>query len=416
MKKSLIVKMFLVFLLLLAGCGIEPDNNYRRDRSLPITVEKTSLNLMFYYEGQDRFAFINKLCNGFNKAQEEIEVVPVFIPFKDFKKAILTGIEEENNPDIIIIDNPDNVYFANIGILADITDNIADWPDKDQYFENSLLTCTYKGRIYGMPLGNNCLALFYNKKLFEIEGVKPPKTWDELRSVAKKMTKGDVKGIAIAAQNSEEGTYQFLPWLFSAGGSIEKLDSTEAVKAFSFLADLIKDGSMSREVINRTQHDVMKEFVAGKTAMMINGSWQIPQINSLMPDIEYGVVKIPKDKKFSSVLGGENIAIINSENKEKAIKFMFYVCKPENLKLYSSTLGYFPPRKDVALDPSIAQDFAIKVFENEMQYASLRGPNPKWPEISSVISGALQEVLTGTKEPESVVKDAQNKINLILEQ
>ncbi|MDP4183270.1 MAG: extracellular solute-binding protein, partial [Bacillota bacterium] len=214
----------------------------------------------------------------------------------------------------------------------------------------------------------------------------------------------------------EEGTFQFLPWLLSAGGSMEKLDSKEAVKAFSFLADLIKDGSISKEVINRTQQDVMKEFTAGKTAMMINGSWQLPQISSVMKDMEYGVVKIPKDKKYSSVLGGENIAVVNGKNKKLALKFLYYVCRPENVKWYSNALGYFPPRKDIAIDDLLAGNPAMEVFADEIKYAQPRDPNPKWPEISRVISEAFQEDLTGAKTPESVAKDAQRKIDLILKQ
>lgn len=416
MKRFLLIIPFLL-VFTFSGCESNKSNsvspNYD-EISTALAVEKTRLTLLFYYEGQERFSIINNLCNGFNNEQKKIEVIPEFIPFEDLKKRILIGFAEGTPPDIVLFDKPDQAYLADKGILADISEQINNWSDKDKYYENSMKSCMYNGRIYGMPIGENCLELFYNKKMFDNEKVKPPETWNQLKITAKKLTKSNIKGIGISAQSSEQGMFQFLPWFFSAGASLERLNSSEAIKAFSFLTDLVREGSMSRDVINWSQADVMKQFADQKIAMMLNGPWQISSLKIKAPELDYGVSKIPMDKKSVTILGGENLGVVESKNKDDAFKFLLYMCKSENVKNFSKAMGYFPSRKDVDVNTIFEENQNIKVFSDGMQYAIPRVPDPKWPELSKIVTKALQETLSQIKSPEAAANDAQSSMKKIL--
>lgn len=410
---SLTVVLLLILSSLISGCGLHEANSTYKDNNESTSApaeKKTRLTLLFYYEGQERFSLINNLCNGFNNEQREIEVTPEFVPFENLKKRLLTGFAEGTPPEIVIFDKPDQAYLADKGILADISRQVDQWPDKNQYFEGSIKSCTYKGRIYGVPFGENCLALFYNKRMLDMEKLSPPETWDELRAAAKKLSRNNIKGIGICAQDSEQGMFQFLPWFFSSGASLEKLDSPEAIKAFQFLTDLVKDGSMSGEVINWSQADVMKQFAAEKLAMMLNGPWQISELELKSPNLEYGVSKIPMDKNSVTILGGENIGVTEGQNKDAAFRFLMYACKPENVKVFSKAMGYFPSRKDVALDEVFTGSPTTKVFSEGMQHAIPRGPDPKWPEISKIVTRALHEVLSQIKTPEEAAREARKNL------
>ena len=67
--------------------------------------------------------------------------------------------------------------------------------------------------------GNNCLGLFYSKDLLDVAGVEVPTTWSELEDACAKLTTKGVYGLAISAIGNEEGTFQYMPWLLSAGGN-----------------------------------------------------------------------------------------------------------------------------------------------------------------------------------------------------
>jgi len=379
--------------------------------------EKKKLKLWYYFEGQDRFNKISVLTDGFAKTKEGegIEVEPIFTPFAEFKKKLSIGLAADDLPDIVIIDNPDHAAYSAMGLFADITDKIKDWPDKDQYFDGPWKSVVYDGKVYGVPLGSNNLALFYNQALLDKDNVKVPTTWDELKVAAKTLSHDGVTGMAISAPPNEEGTFQFLPWLLSAGASFDKINSPEGIKAYSFLTDLIEDGSMSKEVINWTQGDIQKQFAAGKVAMMANGPWQVPALKSEAPDLKYGVALLPKDKQYASVLGGENLGIVNGKNVDEALAFVKYVSSAEVNKAFAQSFGYFPARKDIASDPFWSEDPINKVFADNMQYAQPRGPHPNWPAISNAISDGLSRALTKNKTAEDAANGAQAAIDKLLE-
>lgn len=374
-------------------------------------AEKAKVTLWYYWENKDHQQILTDIVKQYNTSQNEVEVTNEYYPFADFKKVLSIGLAASKLPDLVLIDNPDHAAYAAMGLFADITDKIKDWPDKGQYFEGPWKSCTLDGKVYGIPFGSNDLALYYNEDMLNKAGVKPPQTWDELRAAAKKLTGNGVTGLGVSAPKTEEGTFQFMPWILSAGGDLTKINSPEGIKSFTMISDLVKDGSMSKEVMNWVQSDVLKQFMAGKIAMMFNGPWQVPTLQKDAPDLKWNVTLIPKDKQYASVLGGENWGVVNGKNVDATVKFLKYVTQVDVLKGYIGKFGYFPSRKDLASDPQFTGDPIYKVFIDELQYAQPRGPHPKWPELSNAVSQALQEVIAGVKTPEAAAKDAQEKID-----
>lgn len=373
------------------------------------TEAQTKITLWHYYEDPSG---VTELVEGFNKAQAgKIEITAEFLPRAELNKQFTAGVISGNLPDIAVVDNPDHAAYSVMGVFAEITDLIKDWPEQGQYFDGPWKSTVYQGKNYGIPLGSNCLALFYNETMLAEAGVTPPETWDELLGAAKKVSAEDRYGLAISAVKNEEGTFQYLPWLLSAGADIENLGSPEGINSMAVLAQLVKEGSMSQEVINWTQADARIQFVTGKAAMMVNGPWQIATIRSEAPDLKWNVVKVPKDKVFASVLGGENLAICEGAEMEAAWEFLKFAAQPEQVEQFSIAKGYFPPRKDVATTAAYWNDDPIfKVFMDQMAYAMPRGPHPKWAQISNAMSAALHEALTGAKTPEEAMQNAQKTV------
>ena len=104
--------------------------------------------------------------------------------------------------------------------------------------------------------------------------------------------------------------------------------------------------------------------------MMINGPWQLPEIKKNAPDLKYGVTLVPKDKQFASVLGGENLGVINGKNVDASVEFLKYFAQPDVMKNFTKEFGNFPPRKDVAADKAWTEDLLVKGFADEMNMHS----------------------------------------------
>ena len=85
------------------------------------------------------------------------------------------------------------------------------------------------------------------------------------------MTEGDRYGLAVSAVKSEEGTFQWLPFLWETGEDIPTIDSEGGNRALQLWFDLVNGGQMSKSILGWTQGDVLGQFQNGKAAMMING-------------------------------------------------------------------------------------------------------------------------------------------------
>lgn len=374
---------------------------------------KKTVTIWNYWETPKHQETLARVCKDFNSSQDKIEVVTKYIPFADFKKQLSIGAAASELPDIVIIDNPDHASYSAMGIFADITDMLASWPDLKEYFEGPLNSCKLNGRLYGIPFGSNCLSLYYNEDMLKAAGVKPPKTWDELKSVALKTTKGNVHGFGISSVQNEEGTFGFLCFLWGSGNTSFQIDNANGIRALSLVRDLAKSGAMPKEVINWTQGDVMNQFISGNLAMMVNGPWQVPTMRRQAPNLKWNVVLLPVGARPASDLGGENFGVVKGDNVEEAISFLKFVASPAEMKTYINDFGYIASRKDVAAT-QFANDPVMKVFAAQMASAKPRGPHPRWPEISDALSLAMNESITGIAAPEAAAAKAQKTIDAIV--
>jgi multiple sugar transport system substrate-binding protein len=426
--RNLIMIVLLVFVWGLAGCsksdssassassGAKPEGTDTKAAKTSGNVVPQKVTIWYYFDADPEKQF-KKVIEKYNASQTKFTVVGQYVQFAQMKKAITIGIAAGNElPDIVQLDNPDHASFSAAGTFEDITDRVKEWGQADKYFKGPLNSAIYQNKYYGLPLDSNALALYYNKDAFAEAGIaNPPQTWDELRDVAKKLKKGDRYGLAMSAVKSEEGTFQFLPWLLSTGANYDSLGKPEAVKSLEILTNLIKDGTMSKEVLVWTQGDAEKQFAAGKAAMMVNGPWNIGAVKADAPKMNWGIALIPKDKINASVLGGENIAIVKGKNVEGAWDFMKFIESPKILEEFTSASGYFSPRQDVSDSSTFwKNDPYLKGFADQLVSAMPRGPHPKWPQISEAIQEAMQQSLTLHQPPEVAMKEAADKVNALL--
>ncbi|WP_093216415.1 ABC transporter substrate-binding protein [Sediminibacillus albus] len=408
MKKGLLLSFCLFVVLGLAACS--GGSSITEESGTGTTDGKQEILLWHYYTGSEEY--LNELLDEFNQSQEDVHVKSEYVPFSDIKKQLSIGSAGGNLPDIIISDTVDNAALASMGVLADITEKVESWQETENFLQSPLQSTVYEEKHYGMPLTSNALGLFYNKGIFEEAGIAPPETWKELKEAAAELTTDERKGLGISAVKSEEATFQFYPFLYSAGGDYQHLASKEANKALSLIKDMLEAGSMSEDILSSTQDDLATKFSAEQLAMMVNGPWMIERLKEANPDMDFGIVPIPKDQKVSSVLGGDNIEITKEANVDASWEFLTWLLAPEQIEGFTRSTGYFPPRQDVLNESDYwKNDEYLKAFIPIMEAAEARGPSPDWPKISEAIQIAIQESLTDSKSVEAALEDAAAKVN-----
>lgn len=366
------------------------------------------VELWYYWETEGHQIALKAAIDAYNASQSTYRVSAQYVPFADFKKQLSIGAVAEALPDMVILDSPDHASYASMGIFADITGKI----DVSGYFAGPVDSCSLDGKLYGVPFGVNCLSLFYNKDMLDEAGVSVPTNWSELKTAAAALTNGSRYGFAFSSLQNEEGTFNFMPYVWSAKADFTDMGSENAIKALNFAKDLIDSGAMSRECINWTQGDVMNQFISGNVAMMVNGCWQIPTMRKEAPDVNWDVSLIPMcdDGEYASVIGGENYAVIEGGNVDGALDFLNYMTNEDVVTTLMADFGYIAAIDAIAQN-QFSDDEAYLAFVEQMNYAKARGPHPNWPSISDAISLAFNEVMTDTATPEDAAAKAKATID-----
>lgn len=407
---------------MLTGCGSDKKGN--KD---PEPEKKEAKEVTFWHYWENEADLLKEMCEEYNATQDEIEVVPTFVAREELMKQYTIGAVSGDLPDIGLVDSPDMASYIALGVFEDITDELGDWGELDQFYNGPLSSCKdADGKIYGIPNNTNCLSILCNMDMLKAAGFQePPKTWSEFKEVCKKTSDAanGVYGFSMSAIGNEEGTFQYIPWLYGAGASVQNVDSEEGIQSFALLSDLVQNGWMSKEVANWNQGDALNAWVAGKAAMVESGPWQINQLDGEFKDTvtwEYAYTPVPANDNGAqaTVIGGENFGVCaGSEYKKECVDFLKWMHSKEKNADWCERSGKLPVRGDSAESRDIwNKDARFKVFTDSMEFAVARGPHESWPNISEALYTAEQAVLLGEKDAQTAAKDAAAAIKPILDE
>lgn len=382
------ISIFLLMMLLvsISGCGVTS-----KEKQEEIAAEKKEkLVIWAYYETQAQRSGLDELVKNFNQSQNQYEAEWEYVPMTGFVKGLSSAYTENKLPDMAILDNPDTPSLIQLGMFEDITEQVENWNLEEEYYPSILGTVKYEDRYYGLPLNCNSTALFYNKEILKEAGVTPPSDWEELHEAANKLTAGKRNGFLMCSMEGEQGAFQILPWILSAGGTIDEIEGRPWDETYRFFSEMLKDNSMSESCINLTQTDVAREFIEGKAAMMQNGPWVLPMLEEA--GTEYGIVPLPKKKFCAAVLGGENITIVKGKNVEGSLKFLNFCMEGEELIQFCESASILPAKISAAKEMA-AEDENMKVFEEQMNYAVSRTSVPQWETIAQKLTDRMYNLV-----------------------
>lgn len=330
----------------------------------------------------------------------------------DLTNKALLAAQQGNSPDVLIIDNPVISTLAQAGALTSADETKL---DTSAAAPNLLGAGQLDGKAYGVPIGANTLALWYNKDLLGKAGVDVAsiRDWPSLTAALAKVKGAGKKGITFSAIGTEEGSFQFLPWFWGSGAQLTALDSPQAVSALTLWKDWLARGYAPNSVINNTQTTSWQEFAAGDFAFTENGTWQ--RANAEKLDFEYGIIPVPASAGGTAPAptGGEFVSIPvqrDTGRYDVSTKLVTCLTNPDNLLTTDTTLSYVAPvaavqQKQVAADP------ALKVWVDAVNAAKGRtGDNlgTKYPKISEQLWTAVQGALSGARSPQAALSAAQD--------
>ena len=359
---------------------------------------------------------------------------------------LTTALASNNPPDVVEMGNTQAITFEAAGALMDLTSSRGalnggtsnDSASADQAFLASLNSASvYNNKLFAMPFYAGDRVLIYRKDLLTAAGIDPTTitSKDKLIAAAKTLqTKNasvkDFSGLYVAGQN----WYSLLQMIWDRGGSLAtntggtwaaQLESPASMQGIQDYVDYYKAGSTGPNNNDEMNPPEYTLFQQGKVGMFVGNGWEVSSAIGTKGVVtsadQVGVMAIPSvnDGKTQPVfLGGSVLGIAaKSKNQAQALDWLKQLTTNDGQQILISN-GWIPNLKSAAASiPSTPDTAILKVQATEAAAGSGFTPNdPRWAgvEANNPIKTMLTKVLTGQSSIADAAKEADAKINAIL--
>jgi multiple sugar transport system substrate-binding protein len=366
-----------------------------------------------------------------------VKLLPIEASENDYyTKLSLMNRSPKTAPDVMYEDT----FLVNTdiqaGFLAPIDDYLKTWADWGQFTDASKNAAKAQdGKTYGVPMGTDTRALWYNKDLFKQAGLSvpwEPKSWNDILSAATTI-KNKLPGVTplnvYSGKGAGEGaTMQgFEMLLYGTKNTLYDDASKKWITAspgFNDSLNFVK--TIFDQKLAPTPQDALDPnwgtkvstvlLPTNKLAINLDGSWLSstwlssgskpwPQWSDVL-----GQAAMPTQNGESpgktSMSGGWVLSVgSHAKDKKAAFDFVSTMLNKANTTEYDIGAGQIAERNDVAADPAyLNSNPSLKFFTDLVQITHFRPAYPDYPHVSDAIQVAMESVMTGQAQPTQAAK------------
>ena len=413
MKKILVI-ITAAMMFLLAACSSGNNNGTAVQKQATKKTSSGKTEVIFWHAMSGNLEkSLNEIVKKYNDSQDKIEVKPVFQgTYEEALTKFNTVAGTKDAPAIMQTFEVGTKYMINSGKIQPVQKFIdQDKYDTSQWEKNISNYYKVDGKQYSMPFNSSTPVLVYNKDAFKEAGLDPekaPRTYDELKAAAKKLTKKSGNNTTQYGFSILNYGWFFEELLASQGGlyvdhengrngNAEKavFNSKEGLNVFNLINDMYKEGTFYNTGTN--WDDMRAAFQSKKIAMFLDSSAGVKQLidnASFNVGVSYLPVPNEADRK-GVIIGGASLWMskgISEETQKAAWDFMKYLATPEVQAKWHVDSGYF------AVNPkAYEQDIVKKEWE---KYPQLKVTVDQLRETKSIpaTQGALISVFPESRQ------------------
>jgi len=392
--------------------------------------QKEFVEIKFWAMGSEG-EYVQKLIPDFEQRNPGIRVKVQMIPWTAAQEKLITAYASDNLPDVFQLGN---TWIPQFTLLTAI-EKLDKWVESsqkissEQYFSGIWNTNVIDSSVFGIPWYVDTRVLFYRVDVLKKAGFSsPPKSWDELYILSKKIKKlqNDPEKYAIYLPTNEWAP--FVIFGIQAGSSLLRENNTygnfcgeKFKKAFEFLIRFHK-GSLAPTGISQVTN-VYQAFKQEYFAMYISGPWNINEFKKWMTDTlkdKWMTAPLPgmgDSYPGVSLAGGSSLVMSReSKHKKEVWQFIEYLSSPETQLKFYNLIFDLPAVKSSWQDKSLRNNPYMDAFYKQLQYVVATPKVPEWEQIAySKIQQYAELAARNVLSVEEALKRLDNDVDRILE-
>ncbi|ETT48589.1 MULTISPECIES: extracellular solute-binding protein [Paenibacillus] len=347
-KKWTILFLTMCLVLVTAGCGQKDNNAGESKGSANGGSDKVTVNFMHLWPegvsaGQNKI--VNQIIKEYQTEHPNVVIKQEVLDNEQYKNKLKVLSASNELPDVGVTWAAGFLQPYVEGNLFAPVDDLLNGELKDKFVAGTTEAYAINDKTYALPLEFNIAPIYYNKAIFKKYNLEVPQTYDQFKQVVKTLSEGGIAPIALGNKDRWTGSLwymyladriagqQALAGAISGSGSF--MDEG-LVKAASEVQSLVDSNAFVKGFNGLSNEEAKSEFVNGKAAMYMMGSWDLPNFttNEEIP-LEFrnsvGFFKFPTVEggkgDINSWVGGPGVGLFvaeNSEVKEEAKLFVEY--------------------------------------------------------------------------------------------
>ena len=333
MKKavSAVLAASMLAAVILPGCGSDENSG------------KTEIEILQYKP--EAATYFDQVEEQFNASHDDIHLT-ISSP-NDASTILRTRFIREDYPDIIGIGGDINYsYYVDADILADVSDYPGMADVKESYIDIlEALEITPKDGTYGVPYVANAAGILYNRDMFEEHGWEIPESWDELMALCEEI---EAEGILPFYFGFRDTWTCLAPWN-SLAVDLAPADTCQKVNAgeTTFSEEYVEVAEKCAQLVSYGPddpfaygyNDACTAFANGESAMYPIGSYAVPQILSVNPEMNIDSFVTPGNDDASKNTLNSGVDLLfavtaECENKEAAYEVLDFLMDDANIQAY----------------------------------------------------------------------------------
>lgn len=285
MKKSLKYLIYICLTsVLFVSCGTNSERIVTGSTEKSQSVEQINIKLWHIWTTDSEASKqpFEISLKDFENRNPDIKIDVEAIENETYKTKIRTAMTVNEVPDIFYswgagFSKP----FIDAGKVLALDDYINDGT-KEKLLPESLKYFTFDKKVYGLPIYMIAGIFYYNKEIFERNGLKIPDTFDELVEVSKQLNEKGVTPIVVGEKDGWPGIFFHNILALRTAGIVRcnaalnkktSFDSPDFTQAAEKLCQLIDAQAFDKRSMQMTRDEAEACFKNGGAAMYYNGSW-----------------------------------------------------------------------------------------------------------------------------------------------
>lgn len=367
---------------------------------------------------------LDSMIAGFERANPGIRIDAVSMSdYSTLSQKLMGAVQVNAPPNMAQMYESWTTQFYQLNKLVPV-DSLIHGPDGlteaelADFYPSFLADNSWDGRLITLPGNKSVPVFFYNIKMLEDAGYKTfPKTWDDFRAMAKKLTDRQ-KGIWGTAGGVNE--WMFGCMLRQQGGDFldeqqgkATFNSAAGVEAAQYMYDMVaKDSS----AVYGTGYDPQNDFLSGKIACIwgTSVSWTFMKKNMTFP---VGIAAVPSAGAPNVLSFGTNVGIFRTGTPEQVAacwRFVKWFTSPPQQARWAELTFYVPARKssleDAGYAKLVSETPGLGDALAQLDHMSFEPRSEAWFKGRRTLSDALERVMRGEASAHQALDEAAAEV------